>query len=235
MDIKCFNCELKDGVIVYYKDILFCSKECEELLWSKKEQDKFNKNLNKLVNIYKEKCLNALNKYNVSMYYVKKLLKIEQKFIDNDIKDENLELILEHALVFLKDADKEWKNLQIEIRSMLNVYKIYKINEQEDWFLSTLAFYDQMYEETVKYRTLISIALCHCYNFFKIFQNDENLIKYLDKNSKIYKNIALTLKLELKDKSYIDNINKALLNIDNINLKIENKKILINLKKNNII
>ena len=29
MNIKCFNCELKDGVIVYYKDILFCSKECE--------------------------------------------------------------------------------------------------------------------------------------------------------------------------------------------------------------
>ena len=57
MKIKCFNCELKDGVIVYYKDILFCSKECEELLWSKKEKDKFNKNLDKLVNIYKEKCL----------------------------------------------------------------------------------------------------------------------------------------------------------------------------------
>lgn len=235
MNIKCFNCELKDGVIVYYKDILFCSKECEELLWSKKEQDKFNKNLDKLVNIYKQKCLNALKKYNDSIYYVKKILKIEQNFVDNDIKDENLETILEHALVFLKDADKEWKILQTEIKLMLNVYKTYKKDEPEDWFLATLAFYDQFYEETVKYRTLICLNLSHSYNFFKILQNDENLIKYLDKNGKIYKKIALNFKLELKDENYINNVNRILLNIDKINEKIENKKILINLKKNNLI
>jgi hypothetical protein len=235
MNKKCFNCELKDGVIVYYKDIYFCSKECEEIIWSNKEKNEFNKKLDKLVNIYKQKCLNALKKYNDSIYYVKKILKIEQNFVDNDIKDENLETILEHALVFLKDADKEWKILQTEIKLMLNVYKTYKKDEPEDWFLATLAFYDQFYEETVKYRTLICLNLSHSYNFFKILQNDENLIKYLDKNGKIYKKIALNFKLELKDENYINNVNRILLNIDKINEKIENKKILINLKKNNLI
>ena len=234
MNKKCFNCELKEGIIYFSKNIYFCSKECEEIIWSNKEKNEFNKKLDNFIENNKKELLNVINEYNTALIYLKKILKMEKNYIENNIKDNNAISILEHALIFLKDADKEFKRIQNNSELTIKFYKNILDNDNS-WNLTIIAFNEQLIEEIIKFRILIYIGLAHCYNFYKIFETNLKIIEYLNKNSKIYTNIGLNLKLKINDKKYIHMIEKSFIYMYNINSKIESTNVLLNLKKDNLI
>ena len=115
----------------------------------------------------------------------------------------------DEVLLFLKDADTEFRLLQSHSNKMINIYKDDKNNE---WNMTLYAFYDQMYEETTNCRALICSGITHCYYFLiLLFKDDTKMMDYCKKYCLAYYDLVLLYKTKINDK-YKDNIDKALAN-----------------------
>jgi len=194
--VCCFNCGIENATkkCAKCKSVWFCSKECqvigwkehkkdckneEDLLWTKEEKEEFYTKINALQSSYK------------------------------NIEHPKYPELMDETLLFLKDADTEFRLLQSHSNKMLNIYKDDKDNE---WNMTLYAFYDQMYEETTNCRALVCSGITHCYYFLiLLFKDDTKMMDYCKKYCLAYYDLVLLYKTKINDK-YKDNIDKALAN-----------------------
>ena len=223
--VCCFNCGIENATkkCAKCKSVWFCSKECqvigwkehkkdckdEELLWTKEEEKEFYTKINALQNSYKNKFSVALNSYEIATDKLGQIFTIQADYIYKNIEHPKYPELMDETLLFLKDADTEFRLLQSHSNKMLNIYKDDKDNE---WNMTLYAFYDQMYEETTNCRALICSGISHCYYFLiLLFKDDTKMMDYCKKYCLAYYDLVLLYKTKINDK-YKDNIDKALAN-----------------------
>ena len=179
--VCCFNCGIENATkkCSKCKSVWFCSKECqiigwkehkkdckdyneEDLVWTKEEKKEFYKKINDLQDSYKDRVLVALSSYSVAFLKLEKIFTIQADYIYKNIEDLKYPELMDETLLFLKDADTEFRLLQSHSTKMTNIYKD---NEDCEWNIALFSFYDQMYEETTNYRALICCGITHCYYF----------------------------------------------------------------------
>ena len=221
--VCCFNCGIENATkkCAKCKSVWFCSKECqvigwkehkkdckeEELLWTKEEEKEFYTKINALQNSYKNKFSVALNSYEIATDKLGQIFTIQADYIYKNIEHPKYPELMDETLLFLKDADTEFRLLQSHSNKMLNIYKDDKDNE---WNMTLYAFYDQMYEETTNCRALICSGISHCYYFLiLLFKDDTKMMDYCKKYCLAYYDLVLLYKTKINDK-YKDNIDKAL-------------------------
>lgn len=229
--VCCFNCGIENATkkCAKCKSVWFCSKECqvigwkehkknckneEDLLWTKEEKEEFYTKINALQNSYKNKFLVALNSYKIATDKLAQIFNIQYDYICKNIKNPKYPELMDEALLFLKDADTEFRLLQSHSNKMLNIYKDDKVNE---WNMTLYAFYDQMYEETTNCRALVCCGITHCYYFLILmFKDDIKMIDYCKKYCLAYYDLVVLYKTKINDQKYIDNIDKTLKNTKEI-------------------
>ena len=224
--VCCFNCGIENATkkCAKCKSVWFCSKECqvigwkehkkdcknvEDLLWTKEEKKEFYTKINALQSSYKNKFSVALNSYEIATDKLGQIFNIQYDYIYKNIEHPKYPELMDEVLLFLKDADTEFRLLQSHSNKMLNIYKDDKDNE---WNMTLYAFYDQMYEETTNCRALICCGITHCYYFLiLLFKDDTKMMDYCKKYCLAYYDLVLLYKTKINDK-YKDNIDKALAN-----------------------
>ena len=185
-----------------------------DFIWiSDEEKEKFYLKINNLQGSYTEKFLKALESYTMSCNFLNKLFNTQIDYLYNNIGNDQYKDIIQATVVSLNDSDKEWRMLQAHSSEMA---KIYKERKNVEWDFILYAFYDQMYEETTNYRALICLGLSHCYYFLQFENTDEKLIKSFNEYYSAHKDLAYLYKSKLKDINYIQKIEKAQCNTDNI-------------------
>ena len=225
--VCCFNCGIENATkkCSKCKSVWFCSKECqvigwkehkkdcndcneEELVWTKEEEKEFYKKINALQSSYKNKFSVALHSYEIAISKLQKIFDIQSDYIYKNIEHPKYPELMDETLLFLKDADTEFRLLQSHSNKMLNLYKDDKENE---WNMTLYAFYDQMYEETTNCRALICNGITHCYYFLILmFKDDTKMMEYCKKYCLAYYDLVVLYKTKIKNQKYIDNIDKAL-------------------------
>lgn len=234
----CFNCGIENASkkCAKCKSVWFCSKECqvigwkkhkkdckdckdcnfneEDLVWTKEEKKEFYTKINALQTSYKNKFYVALRCYGISYEKLEQIFNIQADYIYKNIEHPKYPELMDEALLFLKDADTEFRLLQSHSSKMLNIYKDDKENE---WNMTLYAFYDQMYEETTNCRALVCSGITHCYYFLiLIFKDDTKMMEYCKKYCLAYYDLVVLYKTKIKNQKYIDNIDKALKNTKEI-------------------
>lgn len=214
---KCSNCKIA----------WFCSKECqingwkdhkkycikdEYLLWSCTEKISFFNNINNLQLSYKTKISTAIENYNLANSYFNKLILMQNSYHNfNDVYDQ----IINVSIISFKDNETEWRLLQNHSKEMYECYAI----KSDDWSLTLIAFYDQLYEETINFRILISLSIAHCYFSLRLFyitkKKNTNIDKFFNE-CKNYYEIALLYKSKIKTIDYINNINNFMVKLEKI-------------------
>ena len=224
--VCCFNCGIENATkkCAKCKSVWFCSKECqvigwkehkkdckdeEDLLWTKEEKKEFYTKINALQSSYKNKFSVALNSYEIATDKLAQIFTIQADYIYKNIEHPKYPELMDEVLLFLKDADTEFRLLQSHSNKMINIYKDDKDNE---WNMTLYAFYDQMYEETTNCRALVCSGITHCYYFLiLLFKDDTKMMDYCKKYCLAYYDLVLLYKTKINDK-YKDNIDKALAN-----------------------
>lgn len=219
---SCFNCgkENANKKCSKCKSVWFCSKECQvegwkkhkkdcnEVIWDKKDEEEFYKKINALQDSYKDRFLLALGSYGISVVKLKKVFLIQQEYIYENKMHNKYTEILDETLLYLRDTDTDWRILQTHASKMVECYK----ESKEEWNTVLYAFYDQMYEETTYYRTLICYSIMHCYYFLTLafFNVNKELSEYCKKYYNSYLDLVKLYKSKLKTFEYVDTINKSL-------------------------
>jgi len=225
--VCCFNCGIENATkkCAKCKSVWFCNKECqvigwkkhkkdcndcneEELVWTKEEEKEFYIKINALQNSYKKKFSVALHSYEIATSKLAQIFDIQADYIYKNIEHPKYPEIMDETILYLKDADTEFRLLQSHSSKMLNIYKDDKENE---WNMTLYAFYDQMYEETTNCRALVCCGITHCYYFLVLmFKDNEKMMEYCKKYCLAYYDLIVLYKTKIKDQKYIDNIDKAL-------------------------
>jgi len=228
--VCCFNCGIENATkkCAKCKSVWFCSKECQvigwkkhkkdcneqDLVWTKEEEKEFYTKINALQNSYKNKFSVALCSYEIATTKLQHIFTIQTDYIYKNIEHPKYSELMDETLLFLKDADTEFRLLQSHSNKMLNIYKDDKENE---WNMALYAFYDQMYEETTNCRALVCCGITHCYYFLILmFKDDTKMMEYCKKYCLAYYDLVMLYKTKIKNQKYIDNIDKALKNTKEI-------------------
>ena len=223
--VNCLYCGKKDAIskCVKCKKAWFCNKDCQkkgwkehknnckEFLWTIEEENNFYSAINNLQESYKYKFSMALNSYNMSQFKLKQLFDMQVNYIYSNNKNKKYEEMLNESLIYLKDAECDWRILQSHASKMANYYKD---NKETEWNMVLDAFYDQMCEETTNIRVLIYLGLIHNY-YFQYIETINN--KKISNNNKkyylAYYDLINLYKSKLKEKKHIENIEEKLKNI----------------------
>lgn len=236
--VCCFNCGIENATkkCAKCKSVWFCSKECqvigwkehkkdcneEDLVWTKEEKNDFYKKINALQGSYKDRVLLALNNYGVAYLKLEKIFTIQADYIYKNIEHPKYPELMDETILFLKDADTEFRLLQSHSSKMSNIHKD---DTENEWNMTLYVFYNQMYEETTNYRALICCGISHCYYFLiLIFKTDEKMMDYCKKYCLAYYDLVILYKTKINNDEYIKNIDKALANTKNF-VKLYRSKI----------
>lgn len=200
----------------------FCSKECqtngwkhhkrtcmkdEYLIWSHGEKKKFFIDINNLQNSYKDKVSTALNTFHLANSYLNNLLNIQQSYIKEDYEHH-----INVTTVYFRDSEVEWRLLKTHTKDMLECYS----DKDDDWSLAVAAFYEQLNEETTKFRALICLSIAHCFFSLKLLYKDKDVNDMFYKECKNNYELALLFKSKLKTLDYIENINNFMIKLKKV-------------------
>ena len=215
---KCGNCKIA----------WFCSKECqtlgwkehkkycikdEYLIWSQSEKLNFFMNINNLQLSYKPKATTAVDSYKLANSYLNKLLTLQHSYTKTDY-----EQTINVTIIYFRDSETEWRLLQSHSKEMIECYS----GKDDDWSLTLIAFYEQLYEESSNYRVLICLSITHCYFSLRLLYLKYDINDTLYKECKNYYELALLYKSKIKTLDYIDNINNFMLKLEKTKRFIQN-------------
>ena len=224
--VNCFFCGKEDAInkCVKCKKAWFCNKECQKKGWkehkskcselynSVEEENNFNIAINNLKKSYDNRFSLAIKSYRNAYFKLENVFNIQVDYLYLNIKNNKYIEILHDTLIYLKDAETDWRLLQSHAAKMKNFYEK---NKNTEWDMVLDAFYDQLFEETTNNRILVYLGLMHCYYFISIeITDNEKSRKNYENYYNAYYDLICLYKSKLKDEKYIANIKQGLQNIE---------------------
>ena len=170
-------------------------------------------NINNLQISYKNKVSSAINSYKLANSYLNKLLEIQHSYTKT-----NYEETINVTIIYFRDAESEWRLFQNHSKEMIECYS----DKKDDWSLTLVAFYEQLYEESSNYRVLICLSIAHCYFSLRLLYLKSDINNSMYKECKNYYELALLYKKKIKTVDYLDKINNFMIKLEKTKRFIQN-------------